>query len=175
MSKIAAVIMIVAAALGCAGKNSSAPSAAPESSSTNGHASSSPRVPMTVEWILKGKDGSRLTLVARVNRNAPVKVETFVNVTFPAGVTLVSGRQSWTVPGSDSVGAVDETLVFEVPHGASGEILLAADVSGSNFGIHAKKAYPLAEPLQKATAPSSPGPTLEVGGRDYGPSVPAKP
>jgi hypothetical protein len=134
----------------------------------------SQRAPMTVEWVKSGEAAGRLTLVARVNRFAAIRVPTTVQVTVPAGVRVVSGRTSWVIEGSESVAPVEEVLVFEVLQAGAQEILLAADATGTGFGVHAKKAYPLGPPAPKTAAPV-PGPDLEIGGRNFGPSVPARP
>jgi hypothetical protein len=130
---------------------------------------------MTVEWLLQGESAGRLTLVARVNRNAPLTVPTTVTVTVPAGTRVASGRTSWVIAGSESMGPVDEVIVFDVVQPGAQEIVLAADATGANFGVHAKKSFALGVPEQGASMPPTPGPSLEVGGRDFGPSVPATP
>jgi hypothetical protein len=176
--RYATILLVLAGSFGCAAKAPLAPTGT-ESDPTPPAAqevTSAPRVPMTVEWLHQGESSGRLTLVARVNRNAPLMVPTSVRVTVPAGVQMVSGRTSWVIPGSDSTGPVDEILEFDVGEARGGEILLTADAVGANFGVHAKKGYPLGGPSQKAVvAPSTPGPSLEVGGHDFGPSVPASP
>lgn len=171
------VFTILAGSLGCAPKVPLAQAGSQNGSPpvTAQEVTSAPRAPMTVEWLVQGESSGRLALVARVNRNAPLMVPTSVTVTAPSGVQLVSGRTSWTIPGSDVTGTVDELLVFDVGAAPGGDILLAADAEGANFGVHAKKAYALGAPSQKAVAPPSSGPSLEVGGHDFGPSVPAKP
>lgn len=175
--RYAIMLMLLAGSFGCAPKASLATAGA-ENGTTSPAArevTSAPRVPMTVEWLHQGESSGRLTLVARVNRNMPLAVPTSVTVTAPSGVQMVSGRTTWVIPGSDATGPVDEILVFDVGQVHGGEILLTADAEGANFGVHAKKAYALGAPSQKAVAPPTPGPSLEVGGHDFGPSVPAKP
>lgn len=172
----AIIWMVLVGSVGCA---RSAPlvqnSAENGTSPPEAQVTSAPRAPMTVEWLLQGEPSDRLTLVARVNRYAPLMVATTVTVTTPSGVQLVSGRTSWVVPGSELTGPVDEVLVFDVGGVHGGEILLSADAEGANFGVHAKKAYALGAPSQKAVPPPAMGPSLEIGNRDFGPSVPAKP
>lgn len=168
-------MMLLVLAVGCAPKSVPARSDAAPADAPAPVASSSPRAPMTVDWIRQGESGGRLTLVARVNRNAPIRIPATVTVSVPAGVRVVSGRTSWVIEGSESTSPVEETLVFEVLQAGPQEILLAADAETANFGVHAKKAYKLGQAAQKATVPATTGPALEVGGHDFGPSVPAKP
>lgn len=176
---IAAVMVVLS--FGCASQpplavpaDETAPAAPLAESSPD--VTSSPRAPMTVEWVLQGEAFGRLTLVARVNRNTPMMDETTVNVMVPAGVRVVSGRTSWVISASESRGPVDELIVFEVAQPGAGEILLTADAVGANFGVHAKKAWKLGSPAAaKSPKPSAPVPSLEVGGHDFGPSVPARP
>lgn len=153
---------------------------APKAMAARGEADGSPQVaatraPMTVEWLLQSESAGRITLLARVNRSTALRVPTAVSVAVPTGVRVISGRTSWVIEGSDSVAPVEETLVFEVLQSGPQEIVLAADAEGIGFGVHAKKAYRLGAAAKKAAAPASPGPKLEVGGHDFGQSVPAKP
>lgn len=168
-------MMLLVLAVGCAPKAVPARSDVGPADAPAPVASSSPRAPMTVEWIYQGESGGRLTLVARVNRNVPIRVPTTVTVSVPAGVKVVSGRTSWVIESSESTSPVEETLVLEVVQAGPQEIVLAADAETVNFGVHAKKAYKVGQAAQKGSVPASKGPTLEVGGHDFGPSVPAKP
>jgi hypothetical protein len=171
-------MLMVAVFVGCAPKatpaRTEAVSVPGPGSATEGPVSS-PRAPMTVEWVFQGEAAGRLTLIARVNRTTALQVPTSVTVTVPPGLRVLSGRTLWVIEGSESTVPVEETLVFEVSQPGPQEILLAADAVGVGFGVHAKKVYKLGQAAQKAAAPPSPGPKLEVGGRDFGPSVPAKP
>lgn len=177
------LVVVVAVAVGCA----SSPPTERAGSVTAGTASppvvaNSPKAPMTVEWLLKGEANGTLTLVARVNRHAPMRVPVTVAVNVPPGVQIVSGKASWVIEPSESIEPVDETLVVNVVQSGTHDILLAADAEGANFGVHAKKTYSVGSSRAgassaeaKTTTPSSSGPNLEVGGHNFGPSVPAKP
>lgn len=160
-----------AASLGCA-QNTVAPrseAAGPTDTSA------SARAPMTAEWVFQSEGSGRLSLIARVNRFAAVRAPTTVSVSVPAGVRVISGRTSWVIPASEATGPVEETYVFEVVQSGQQEVVLTADAEGVGFGIHAKKAYKLGGSTQKVNPVTSPsGPTLEVGGRDFGPAVPGK-
>jgi hypothetical protein len=170
---ISMLVLVVAAA--CAPKGAQTAAVTVVERAAAPVVASSPRAPMTVEWIYQGESGGRLTLVARVNRNAPIRIPATVTVSVPAGVRVVSGRTSWVIEGSESTSPVEETLVFEVVQAAPQEIVLAADAETVNFGVHAKKAYKLGQAPQKGSVPATTGPALEVGGHVFGPSVPAKP
>ena len=130
---------------------------------------------MTVEWVKQSEGQGRLTLVARVNRYVPIRVPITVTVTLPPGLHLVAGKTSWVIDGSESTSPVEEVLVFDGVSGVVPEIVLSADVTGSNFGIHAKRSYSTGPAVQSRVVAPYPGPKLEVGGRDFGPSVPATP
>lgn len=163
--------LVIAASLGCA-QNTVAPRS--EAAGPTG-SSASARAPMTAEWIFQSEGSGRLTLIARVNRFAAIRVPVTVSVSAPAGVRVISGRPSWIIPASETITPVEETYVFEVLQSGQQEIVLAADAEGVGFGVHAKKAYKLGGSTQKVEASTAPsGPTLEVGGRDFGPAVPGK-
>lgn len=169
-------LLVLAVSLGCAPRAplaQSGPGAGGEPALAP--ATWSPRVPLTAEWIVQSEAPGRLTLVARVNRAVPLAVPTTVTVTVPLGVRVLSGKTSWVIDASDSTGPVDEVLVLEVQKPEGQEIVLAADAAGSNFGVHAKKVHSLGKPARQAPASPAPGAPLNVGGHDFGPSVPAKP
>lgn len=169
-----ALIIIMAAGFGCVSKSAQA---AGETRPVGAAVEpSSPRAPFVVEWVPQGEVGARVTLVARVNRHIPFRVPIAVTVTIPAGLRIVSGRTNWIIDPSDSVGPVEEVVVVEVVEAGPQEMILAADVEGTGFGVHAKRSYVIGSvPARSATRASTPaGPHLEVGGHDFGPSVPAK-
>ncbi len=166
-------LVFVLALVGCAPGTGTArpdPAGTPDPAATR----SAPGAPMTVEWLYRGETAGRLTLVARVNRVAPIRIPITVTVSVPPGVRLVSGRSSWIVDGSGATGPVDETLVLEVTRSGPQEVLLAADAETAHFGVHARKSYALGPTQPKAlSAPMGSGPALQVGGHDFGPSVPS--
>ena len=132
----------------------------------------SPRAPLTVDWVVKEQRGDRLVIVARVNRAAPIRLPIAVSIEVPADVEVVSGPTRFTIESGDAIGVFDTELVLETHGTPAGDLVLRADVEGTDFGAHAKRAYRFGRPAPKEAVPKATGPSLDIGGRDFGPSVP---
>jgi hypothetical protein len=131
------------------------------------------KVLATVAWVAGPSDGGQLGLTARLSLAPTLAAPLEVTVTVPPGVTLVSGAAAFrTTPGQS--GTLDVPYVFEVAPGATGEILLRADLPKEGPGLHARAAWAVgAASLRTApAAPEASGPAIKVLGKDLGNAVP---
>ncbi len=137
--------------------------------------SPSPGAPLVVTWVVRSESPTELQLVARVEFRMHFADPLPVTVTVPPGVQIISGPTRFQAVAPPDFAPVEKAYIFAVGSGASGDILLAADLEGEGFGVHAKNVYAVGSPAGKrfeARAQRKQGPLLRVNGRDLGRSEP---
>ncbi len=127
------------------------------------------RVPADAQWQIREAQGDRLVLVAQVRHLPQLRPAIHLALRLPEQVRLLQGPREWTVTSEDPV-LVERELVFEVHGSPSDDIVLVADSRAEGFGWHLERRYSF-----QPTPPPAPiersGASLQVGKRDFGPSV----
>lgn len=131
--------------------------------------------PLRITWEPHGAPtaGRSLALTARIERAAHFDRPLRVVVRVPAGARVDRGPLTLDLPPSPTprVDAVEYVLALAtVP---TSDLVLLADVRGTDWGAHAEVAYRFGRPEPTVRGPAAEGPRVVVGGIDLGPAVPA--
>jgi hypothetical protein len=129
------------------------------------------RSPLSVKWLVKEQTDATLTLITRVDRHVPIRVPITVTVSVPPGASLVSGPAAFSIPSSEQAGPVEREMLFALSGLPADDFVLAADIDGADFGVHAKDTYNIAGVRPRPALRRADGPRLRLGGRSFGPSV----
>jgi len=163
---------LTASVLGCVGRSGAPEGGATIQGQVRGAPEESARSPVEVTWLGEGASGqSQLQLTARVRLLAPLVAPLSVSVEVPAGVTLVTGPQKFSIPPTGEPSTHDTPYVFEVRGTTSENLKLVADVQTASFGIHAVDEYRFGRPAPVGPRPKRAGPRVKVAGYDFGATV----
>jgi hypothetical protein len=131
-----------------------------------------PRAPLQVRWNVLSDAGGRLKVEAVIERRSALRSPVTVMVEVPAGLQLVSGQTTLEVPADAPAGASSLALEFSYTSTPLADLVLVADLAGARMGVHAVASYRFGRPEPTQARPAPTGPSLQVGGRDLGPSIP---
>lgn len=131
--------------------------------------------PVVVSWVVKSAEAGRVSLVARVDRRAPLAVPLKVSVVVPANVKVVSGQTAFELPASREAEVTERSFVFSFDQVPSEDLRLVAEVHEESFGLHAEDVYRFGRPAPVVEGPQRSGPSIQVGGHDLGQGVPLNP
>ncbi len=134
--------------------------------------------PLTVKWVPRREGSTELELVARVEFRMRFDQPVAITVRTPPGVRLLSGPERWDARAPEDFAPVEAAYTFAIDGSPTGDIVLAADLSGPGFGVHGKDAFAVGVPRGKrseAKAPAPEGPSIRVNGQDLGPTHEMKP
>ncbi|MGC4113949.1 MAG: hypothetical protein QM765_04685 [Myxococcales bacterium] len=126
-------------------------------------------VPITVKWSIPAVEEGKTHIAVRIRHLMAVPVE--VQIQLPVGAKLAGGRTRFTIP-ADGPKVVIEKLVLEGELAETDELVVQADASGADFGIHGKDTF--SKKPRVVPQPNQEGPELKVGNKNLGNAVPIK-
>lgn len=115
--------------------------------------------------------GESLVLEGIVAQRIPSDATVRVRLSLPAGVQLLEGSSDQRLPATAAPRT--EALRFVIRPSAipDQDALLIVDLRGDGFGYHAEHRYRFGRKEPTLVAPTRDGPSVQVNGKDLGPSV----
>ncbi|WP_123784025.1 hypothetical protein [Corallococcus macrosporus] len=155
------------------------PGAAPNSMGHGAHgAGLTTRLPtpLRVGWTVVASSPGQVRLVADVERLAGFAAPVEVRLSLPAGVTLMEGAATFTVPAGAAEGGYSATYVvaFDTGRPPMDDLVLVARSEGAGFGVHAEarhvfgRALVMTPPQPVPRGPELPAALMTGAGRPRG-------
>ena len=132
-------------------------------------------LPVRVSWVETARGTDFASLAVRVERIAPLDTPFTVDVTMPAGVTVKSGRTHFTLTPNVEAATVVEPLVLSFTAPPAQDAMLAVDAETGALGFHFRVPYRFGRPPPPERPPEANGPSITLGTRSLGPSIPITP
>ncbi len=134
-------------------------------------AESRPRAPLRARWVVEHESAGRAVLVARVERFTGMTLPIDVRIEVPDGVALASGDPARTIPPSEGPVVSEQRVTLQFQGTPAGDAVLEARTAGPGFGVTARDTYAFGRPKHERAWRHGDGRHVQVGGRDFGPSV----
>jgi hypothetical protein len=117
--------------------------------------------------------GQDITLVAEISQHVGDRAPVTLNLKLPAGVRLMEGSASETLPPGNS--KLERRFVVHIDKVPSEDIELSADVQNPAFGARASGAYRFGRAQPKLAEPARTSQDTVVGGKNLGRPIELKP
>ena len=132
--------------------------------------------PVRITWNALGVPTVRvpLALVARVEYLSTVPAPLEITLRLPAGTTLLRGSTRWVLPPSSPGSIHDTELLLAFATLPTDDLVLVVTLEREGYGLHAEVPYRFGRPEPRRPVPVAEGPSVRLGGRNLGPSVPLR-
>jgi hypothetical protein len=115
--------------------------------------------------------GEALVLEGIVIQRVPSEATVHIKLVLPDGVQLLEGSRDQRLPATDVPRTDSLRFVIRPKNMPTEDAVLIVDVRGDGFGYHAEHRYRFGRHEPVPSAPPRQGPSLQLHGKDLGPSV----
>lgn len=130
--------------------------------------------PVKVSWEEVSRADGQAVVLAKIERITKLDLPFLVQVEVPADVTVKEGRQRLELLPNHEAVLVTERFVFTYADAPKEDARLRVDGNTDSMGFHFDVPYRFGRAAPEEIDPPATGPSLELGGRKLGPSVPLK-
>ncbi len=130
--------------------------------------------PVRVTWEEVSRGEHDAVVLAKVERVLKLDLPFLVKVDVPAGVTMKEGRAVLELLPNKEAVLITERYVFTWDVAPETDAVLRLDGNTGSMGFHFEVPYRFGRAAPLDVDPAATGPSLEVGGKKFGPSVPLK-
>lgn len=174
-ARIRSLLLALSLAACAAPRSAPAPSTSASTSARPATPDEHPRAPLRVTWETLQRDEHRAVLRAHVVWSSPIELPLTLTVTLPEGVRLARGPATLALQGLAQRPTQDFEHELTWTRTPDTDAVLSVDGDGEAMGVHARVPFRFgrAEPAVETVTPT--GPSVTVGGRNFGRAVTATP
>lgn len=128
--------------------------------------------PLKVTWEEVSRTDTDAVVLATVERIIGLDMPFDVQVKLPPGVSVKSGRTSYALMPNVEAVTVQERLVLTYEQLPTEDAVLKLDGETGAMGYHYQVPYRFGRPPPQEHPPRADGPSVKLGDRNLGPSIP---